>query len=112
MQVGHVEKNHHRRSRHCVVLTYYTHAPRAKIAAALLDDFFEHARRVLVLFFSHVNTGLFQKIFNRPKWETFSLASDSASPLPLLTKEGEFEYGFQLESCYNLGKAFLDRMRF
>jgi len=35
-----VEKIRQRRSRHFAVLTYWKHAPRAKIAAALLDDFF------------------------------------------------------------------------
>jgi hypothetical protein len=31
------------------VLTYWKYAPRVKIAAALLDDFFDHSRRLLIL---------------------------------------------------------------
>jgi len=46
---GSVEKSHERCSRHFVVLTYWKYAPRVKIAAALLDDFFDHSRRLLVL---------------------------------------------------------------
>jgi hypothetical protein len=46
---GNVEKSHQRCSRHFVVLTYWKYAPRVKIAAALLDDFFDHSRRLLVL---------------------------------------------------------------
>ena len=33
-----VEKSRQRRSRHCAVLTYSIYAPRAKMAAALLDE--------------------------------------------------------------------------
>ena len=51
--------------RHFAVLTYWKYAPRAKMAAALLDDFFEHARRVLALGFSQANPGLFPEIFYR-----------------------------------------------
>jgi len=35
--------------RHFVVLTYWKYAPRIKIAAALLDDFFDHSRQLLTL---------------------------------------------------------------
>jgi len=41
---GNVEKSHQRRSREFVVLTYWKYAPRVKLAAALLDDFFDHSR--------------------------------------------------------------------
>ena len=39
-QDGNVEKSYQRRSRHFPVLTYSVYAPRAKIAAALLDRLF------------------------------------------------------------------------
>ncbi len=41
---GSVEKSPQRRSRQFPVLTYWTYAPRLKLAAALLDDFFEPTR--------------------------------------------------------------------
>jgi hypothetical protein len=41
------------------VLTYWKYAPRVKIAAALLDDFFDHSRRLLALKSSRVYTGFF-----------------------------------------------------
>jgi len=37
---GSVEKSRQRRSRHFSVLTYWKYAPRAKLAAALLDELF------------------------------------------------------------------------
>ncbi len=37
---GSVEKSRQRRSRHFPVLTYWKYAPRAKKAAALLDELF------------------------------------------------------------------------
>jgi len=37
---GSVEKSRQRRSRHFPVLTYSAHAPRVKMAAALLDGLF------------------------------------------------------------------------
>ncbi len=40
---GNVEKIHQRRSHHFAVLTYWKYVPRAKMAAALLDDFFDHS---------------------------------------------------------------------
>jgi hypothetical protein len=43
--------------RHFVVLMYWKYAPRVKIAAALLDDFFDHSRRLLALKSSRVYTG-------------------------------------------------------
>ncbi len=43
-QTGSVEKSRQRRSRHFSVLTYQVYAPRVKMAAALLDDFFEPTR--------------------------------------------------------------------
>jgi hypothetical protein len=56
---GNVEKSHQRRSRNFVVLTYWKYAPRvnnghalrdaASNTAALLDDFFDHSRPLLVL---------------------------------------------------------------
>ena len=39
-ECGAVEKRHLRRSHHFPVLTYRTYAPRAKMAAALLDGLF------------------------------------------------------------------------
>jgi hypothetical protein len=48
------------------VLTYWKYAPRVKIAAALLDDFFDHSRRLLVLKSSRVYTGFLRETFNRP----------------------------------------------
>jgi len=39
------EKRHQQRSHHFVVLTYWKYAPRVKMAAALLDDFFDHSRQ-------------------------------------------------------------------
>ena len=74
---GNVEKSHQRRSlpspkrfaqagRNFVVLTYWKYAPRVKIAAALLDDFFDHSRRLLVLKSSRVYTGFLRETFNRP----------------------------------------------
>ena len=54
---GNVEKSHQRCSRHFVVLTYWKYAPRVKIAAALLDDFFDHSRRLLELnLLGHIRT--------------------------------------------------------
>jgi hypothetical protein len=58
VQSGNVEKSHQPRSlpspkrfaqagRHFVVLTYWKYAPRVKIAAALLDEFFHHSLRLL-----------------------------------------------------------------
>jgi hypothetical protein len=41
---GSVEKSRQRRSRLFSVLTYYAYAPRGKMAAALLDGFFEPTR--------------------------------------------------------------------
>jgi len=41
------------------VLTYWKYAPRVKIAAALLDDIFDHSRRLLILKSSRVYTGFF-----------------------------------------------------
>ena len=58
---GNVEKSHQRRSRNFVVLTYWQYAPRIKIAAALLDDFFDHSRRLLVLKSSRAYTGFFAR---------------------------------------------------
>ncbi len=58
---GNVEKSHQQRSRHFVVLTYWKYAPRVKIAAALLDGFFDHSRRILVLKSSRVYTGFFAR---------------------------------------------------
>jgi hypothetical protein len=58
---GNVEKIHQRRSRHFVVLTYWKYAPRVKIAAALLDDFFDHSRRLLRLNSSRADTDLFAR---------------------------------------------------
>ena len=56
---GNVEKRHQRRSRHFAVLTYWKYAPRFKIAAALLDDFFDHSRQLLVLnFLGHIRAFL------------------------------------------------------
>jgi len=60
------EKSRQRRSRHFVVLTYWQYAPRVKMAVALLDDFFEHSRWLLIsallwTFLSYLN-----EIFNRP----------------------------------------------
>jgi len=40
---GNDEKRRQRRSRHFVVLTYWKYAPRVKMTAALLDDFFDHS---------------------------------------------------------------------
>ena len=57
--IGNVEKSHQQRSRYFVVLTYWKYAPRVKIAAALLDDFFDHSRRLLALKSSRVYTGFF-----------------------------------------------------
>ena len=37
---GDVEKSRQRRSRQFAVLTYWEYAPRAKLAAALLDELF------------------------------------------------------------------------
>jgi hypothetical protein len=48
------------------VLTYWPYAPRVKIAAALLDDFFDHSRRVLTVNSSRTNTGFLREIFNSP----------------------------------------------
>jgi hypothetical protein len=45
MPRGNDEKRHQLRSRHLVVLTYWEYAPRVKMAAALLDDFFDHSRQ-------------------------------------------------------------------
>jgi hypothetical protein len=61
MHYGNVEKSHQRRSRHFVVLTYWQYAPRVKIAAALLDDFFDHSRRLPVLKSSRAHTGFFAR---------------------------------------------------
>jgi hypothetical protein len=44
-----------------VVLTYWQYAPRAKIAAALLDDFFDHSRRLPILKSSRAHTGFFAR---------------------------------------------------
>jgi len=63
---GNVKKSHQRRSRHFVVLTYWRYVPRVKIAAALLDDFFEHSRRLLILSSSREYKGFLPEIFNRP----------------------------------------------
>ena len=41
------------------MLTYWKYAPRVKMAAALLDDFFAHSRRLLVLKSSRAYTGFF-----------------------------------------------------
>jgi hypothetical protein len=43
------------------VLTYWKYAPRVKIAAALLDDFFDHSRRLLVLKSFRAYTGFFAR---------------------------------------------------
>jgi len=40
IHIGVVEKSRQRRSRHFSVLTYWKYAPRAKMAAALLDELF------------------------------------------------------------------------
>ena len=61
MPRGNVEKIHQRRSRHFVVLTYWKYAPRVKIAAALLDDFFDHSRQVLELNSSREYKGFFAR---------------------------------------------------
>jgi len=45
---GNVEKSHQRRSRHFAVLTYWKYAPRVKRAVALLDEFFDHSRLLLI----------------------------------------------------------------
>ncbi len=73
---GNVEKSHQRRSRNFVVLTYWKYAPHVKQRlapagsskqfAALLDDFFDHSRRLLVLKSSRVYTGFLRETFNRP----------------------------------------------
>jgi len=63
---GNVEKSRQRRSRNFAVLTYWPYAPRVKIAAALLDDFFDHSRRVLTVNSSRTNTGFLREIFNSP----------------------------------------------
>jgi hypothetical protein len=62
---GNVEKTLQRRSRHFAVLTYWKYAPRVKAAAALLDDFFEHSRRLLKLKYPRAYMGFFEDIFNR-----------------------------------------------
>jgi hypothetical protein len=69
--MGNVEKSHQRRSRHFVVLTYWKYAPRGKQGlspsgypkpfAALLDAFFDHSRRLLVLKSSRAYTGFFAR---------------------------------------------------
>ena len=71
-----LKKNRQRRSRHFAVLTYSVHAPRvkqwlppagcSKQFVALLDDFFEHSRWLLIsallwTFLSYLN-----EISNRP----------------------------------------------
>jgi hypothetical protein len=68
---GNVEKSHQRRPRHFVVLTYWKYAPHvnngralrdaASNTAALLDDFFDHSRRLLVLKSSRAHTGFFAR---------------------------------------------------
>jgi hypothetical protein len=47
------------------VLTSWKYAPRVKMAVALLDDFFDHPRQLLIPEFSRANTGYFREIFNR-----------------------------------------------
>ena len=73
VQSGNVEKSHQQRSRHFVVLTYWKYAPRVKIAAALLDDFFDHSRRLLALKSSRVYTGFFvrniQQVQSNCAWD-------------------------------------------
>jgi len=49
---GNVEKINQQRPRHFVVLTYRKYTLPVKMAAALLEDFFDHSRRRLVLKFS------------------------------------------------------------
>ena len=43
---GNVEKINQQRPRHFVVLTYRKYTLRVKMAAALLEDFFDHSRRL------------------------------------------------------------------
>jgi hypothetical protein len=59
--MGMLEKIRQRRSRPFAVLTYWEYAPRVKIAAALLDDFFDHSRRLLALKSSRAYTGFFAR---------------------------------------------------
>ena len=66
MNLGNVEKIRQRRSRHFTVLTYFVYAPRVKMAVALLDDFFEHSRWLLILALLWTFLSYLNEIFNRP----------------------------------------------
>jgi hypothetical protein len=72
-----------RRSRNFVVLTYWQYAPRvnngralrdvASNTAALLDDFFDHSRRLPALKSSRAHTGFFARnIQQAPIQSTFN----------------------------------------
>jgi len=59
--------------RNFVVLTYWQYAPRVKIAAALLDDFFDHSRQLPALKSSRAHTAFFvENIQQAPKQSTFN----------------------------------------
>ena len=48
------------------------YAPCVKMAAALLDDFFDHSRQLLALNSSWLYLSFFRVIFNRPNRISFS----------------------------------------
>ena len=55
--------------RYFSVLTYWKYASRVKRAAALLDDFFDHSRRLLILNSSTAYRGFFTKNIQQA-WKT------------------------------------------
>jgi hypothetical protein len=62
-----LEKSRQRRSRHFAVLTYSMYAPRVKMAAALLEDFFEHSLQLMRAVSSWACICHGNAIFNSPK---------------------------------------------
>jgi hypothetical protein len=60
------ESGYAQAGRHFAVLTYFVYAPRVKMAVALLDDFFEHSRWLLISALLRTFLSYLNEIFNRP----------------------------------------------